>query len=90
MLPPDVAARGKTGFGLPLAAWFRGELRTFAHEVLLEDRARARGLFRADAVRTLLDEHEAGRADNGHRLWTLVMLELWQRAHVDAPVAAAA
>src|SRR5436190_17863543 len=27
LIPPDVAERGKAGFGLPLARWFRGELR---------------------------------------------------------------
>jgi hypothetical protein len=36
-------------------------------------------------VERLLDDHAASRADNGHRLWTLVMLELWQRAHIDEP-----
>ena len=89
-LPPDVSQRGKSGFGVPLAAWFRGELRPLARELLLDESARARGWFRPAAVERLLDEHSAGRADNGHRIWTLVMLELWQRAHVDQPVAAAA
>jgi asparagine synthase (glutamine-hydrolysing) len=84
-LPPLVASRGKSGFGVPLAAWFRGELRDLAHDVLLG----GRDWFDRDAVAALLDDHEAGRADNGHRLWTLVMLELWLRAHVDAPVRAA-
>ena len=79
-LPPVVAARGKTGFGVPLAAWFRGELRDLAGDLLLGDR----GWFERRTVERLLDEHRAGRADHGHRLWTLVMLELWQRAHVDA------
>jgi len=83
-LPPLVAERGKTGFGVPLAAWFRGELRDLAHDVLLD----GRGWFDRDAVTALLDDHAAGRADNGHRLWTLVMLELWARAHVDAPLRA--
>ena len=78
-LPPVVAARGKTGFGVPLAAWFRGELRDLAGDLLLGDR----GWFERRAVERLLDEHRAGRADHGHRLWTLVMLELWQRTHVD-------
>jgi asparagine synthase (glutamine-hydrolysing) len=85
-LPPLVAARGKAGFGVPLAAWFRGELRELAHDVLLVDR----GWFERAAVERLLADHESGRADNGHRLWTLVMLELWQRAHADATVPAAA
>ena len=88
-LPETVASRGKSGFGLPLAAWFRGELRALAHDALLDDRARSRGWFRADAVERLLHEHESGDTDNGHRLWTLVMLELWQREHVDAPVTTA-
>jgi asparagine synthase (glutamine-hydrolysing) len=85
-LPPLVAERGKAGFGIPLAAWFRGELRELAHDVLLTNR----GWFERAAVERLLADHESGRADNGHRLWTLVMLELWQRAHVDEPVRAAA
>ena len=89
-LPDDVAQRGKTGFAVPLAAWFRGELRPLAHDLLLDERARSRGWFRPAAVERLLAEHDAGRADHGHRLWTLVMLELWQRTHVEEPVAAVA
>jgi len=91
LLPPEVAARGKSGFGVPLAAWFRNELRPLARELLLDERARARGWFRPGAVERLLDEHASGRADQGHRLWALVMLELWQRTHVEsgAPAAAA-
>jgi asparagine synthase (glutamine-hydrolysing) len=86
-LPAEVAARGKSGFGLPLADWFRGELQPLVRELLLDERARARGWFRPEAVERLLSEHAAGRVDNGHRLWTLTMLELWQRTHVDSPVA---
>ena len=69
---------------VPLARWFRGELAPLARELLLDDCARARGWFRPAAVAQLLDEHAAGRTDHGHRLWTLVMLELWHRTHVDA------
>jgi asparagine synthase (glutamine-hydrolysing) len=83
-LPAEVAGRGKSGFGVPLADWFRGELRGLAADVLLDDRARKRGQLRPAAVKRLLDEHVAGRADHGHRLWCLVMLELWQRTHVEA------
>jgi asparagine synthase (glutamine-hydrolysing) len=89
-LPATVAARGKSGFGVPLAAWFRGALRPLAEELLLGEQARARGWFRPEAVERLLGDHAEGRADNGHRLWTLAMLELWQRAHVDEPVPAPA
>jgi asparagine synthase (glutamine-hydrolysing) len=82
LLPRDVAARGKAGFGVPLGRWFRSDLREAAHDLLATDR----GWFRQEAVRTLLDEHASGRADHGHRLWCLLMLELWVREHVEAPV----
>ena len=67
-LPPVVAERGKTGFGLPLARWFREDLRPLARDLLLDERARSRGWFDARAVERLLDDHAAARADNGHRL----------------------
>src|SRR5206468_3804441 len=84
VLPPEVTGRGKRGFGIPLARWFRGELRELAGDLLVGERARARGQLRIPAVERLLADHVAGRADHGHRLWCLLMLELWQRTHVEA------
>ena len=81
-LPPEVAGRGKSGFGVPLERWFRSDLREAAHDLLSSDR----GWFRPETVRRLLDEHESGRVDHGHRLWCLLMLELWVREHVEAPI----
>jgi asparagine synthase (glutamine-hydrolysing) len=80
LLPPAVSQRGKTGFGVPLERWFREDLRELAETTLLE---RDRGLFRRTEVARLLREHAERRADHGHRLWCLLMLELWQRAYVD-------
>jgi asparagine synthase (glutamine-hydrolysing) len=84
LLPPQVAARGKTGFGVPLERWFREDLRELAGDLLLTDR----GTFRRSEVERLLREHQDGRADHGHRLWCLLMLELWQRSYVDSKHAA--
>ena len=81
-LPPEVADRGKTGFGVPLGRWFREELRELARDLLTGER----GWFRPEAVTRLLDEHESRHADHGHRLWCLLMLELWVREHIEAPV----
>jgi len=81
-LPDEILRRGKTGFGVPLGRWFRRDLRETARDLLATDR----GWFHADAVRRLLDEHESGHVDHGHRLWCLLMLELWVREHVEAPI----
>ena len=83
LLPPQTTARGKTGFGVPLGRWFRNELREFAGDLLLGRPACDRGLFRPDVIGTLLAEHVSGRRDHGKRLWCLLMLELWQRTHIE-------
>jgi asparagine synthase (glutamine-hydrolysing) len=87
-LPAEILARGKRGFGVPVARWFRTQLRDLAGDVLLGERASARGLFQRPALEGLLADHVAGRADHGARLWSLVMLELWQREYADQAAAA--
>jgi asparagine synthase (glutamine-hydrolysing) len=85
-LPHPVLCRPKQGFGCPIDAWFRAELRELAEDTLLSRRARERGLFRADYVRRLLDEHRRRVRDHHTRLWALLMLELWYRMWIDGPV----
>ena len=90
LIPPSLASRRKTGFGIPLGAWFRGPLRDLAGDVLLGQRARARGQLRPQFVQQLLSEHARGERDHGHRLWCLLVLELWQRSWLDAAATSAA
>ena len=70
---------------MPLADWFRGDLRDFAAEVLLDPGTRARGYFRDDEVRRMLDRHAAEQTDDAPRIWAMLMLELWHREFVDRP-----
>lgn len=83
LLPRSIRRRAKMGFGVPLGHWFRHELKDFAHDVLLDPRSLDRGYFRPEAVRNLLADHQAGRYDHSYRLWSLLVLELWQREWVD-------
>ena len=86
LLPESVLTRRKMGFGVPISAWFRGELRGLLRDTLLSQRAAQRRLFRPEAVKELLDEHDTGRGDHGPRLWALLMLELWWRRFLDQPL----
>jgi asparagine synthase (glutamine-hydrolysing) len=85
LLPRSVTSRPKMGFGVPLAAWFRGELKDYAAQVLLDQATLARGYFRPETVRQLFEEHQNGRFDHGHRLWSLLMFERWHRQWADQP-----
>ena len=80
LLPEEARRRRKRGFVVPLGAWFRGELRPLLHDLLLDGPRLAARVHRGELER-LVREHEGGRADHGHRLWTLLTLEMWLRRH---------
>jgi asparagine synthase (glutamine-hydrolysing) len=85
-LPPAILTRPKMGFGVPVGDWLRGQLRPLLDDTVLSDRALARGYFEPNAVRALVDEHVNRRADRTPQVWALLMLELWFRTFIDAPV----
>lgn len=83
LLPPRILNRPKMGFPVPFGGWVRGDWNSVVRDVLLDRRARERGVTDPRAVRTLLDDHAAGRTDGGDRLWSLLNLELWFRTFID-------
>jgi asparagine synthase (glutamine-hydrolysing) len=83
-LPAALRNRPKQGFGVPLAAWFRGPLRALLWDHLTGGAFRQRGVARPRFVEALLREHQAGRRDNSHWLWGLLMLEMWFRGREQA------
>jgi asparagine synthase (glutamine-hydrolysing) len=82
-MPRSIVERPKQGFEAPIAAWLRGPLAPMVDDLFLDGRFRARGIFDEQAVASLWREHKTGAADHRHRLWSLVMLELWFRQFAD-------
>jgi asparagine synthase (glutamine-hydrolysing) len=80
-LPADIVRRRQRAFGVPLARWFRTELRPLVHDVCDEGALRRAGLVNAGVVTTLIREHMRGEADHGKQLFTLLVLLLWVRRH---------
>ena len=89
-LPRTIVDRPKQGFAVPLGEWLRGPLAPMVDELLLTPRFTDRGIFDTSSVARLWRDHRSGRVDHRHRLWSLVMLELWFRTFVDAPGARSA
>ncbi|MDE2367616.1 MAG: amidotransferase 1, exosortase A system-associated [Burkholderiales bacterium] len=83
-LPDDVLYRPKMGFAVPLARWFRGPLRERMRGALLAGPMQDCGLFNAQTVRRLIDEHESGSRDHSPALWSLLMFEAFLRAQTGA------
>jgi asparagine synthase (glutamine-hydrolysing) len=86
LLPEPILRRGKHGFGVPLGAWFAGELRDFVHDALLAPDAALRDFVRQDGVRGIFEQHLSGARDCGQQLWALLTLELWLRKQRSHPV----
>jgi asparagine synthase (glutamine-hydrolysing) len=86
-LPSEILDRPKQGFMVPLARWFKQELRPMVRDLLSEQTVSRRGYVRYPYVRWLLEEHESGRRNFKDQIYALLALEMWQRTCVeDRPV----
>ncbi|HEY3354523.1 MAG TPA: asparagine synthase (glutamine-hydrolyzing) [Polyangia bacterium] len=81
LLPPRNVSRRKQGFAAPVAGWLRRELRPLTDELFAPAALRQSGLLDPDAVAALLAEHRGGRRDHRKALFSLMVFELWRRAH---------
>jgi|APLak6261675434_1056106.scaffolds.fasta_scaffold00476_5 asparagine synthase (glutamine-hydrolysing) len=79
LLPAEVVNRRKMGFGVPLGAWFRNELKSELRERLLAPDSRLNRYFREGALSKLLTAHDAGQRDLGLHFWGLWLVESWLR-----------
>lgn len=82
-LPEFVVKKRKKGFGIPLNSWFRKECKDIAFELLLSDRAAGRDYFDTAYVKNILDDHLSLKNNNGQKIWTLCMFEMWNRVFID-------
>jgi asparagine synthase (glutamine-hydrolysing) len=80
-LSPRIVHGPKSGFGLPLDAWFRGPEFRSVMETLRDQAHPAAGLFDMATVRRLLDEHQLALADHGEVLWLLTNVWLWYESN---------
>jgi asparagine synthase (glutamine-hydrolysing) len=83
LLPASTIAKRKRGLGVPTDPWFRGELKGWTAEILLDERTERRGLLRPAEVRRLFQAHQSGQEVADGLLWLLLNLELWQRVYLD-------
>lgn len=78
LLPRRILTRSKQGFGLPIDRWMREDLAPLSRDVLLDKRARERGILDPTAVEDMLARHQHGEP-RGFQIWTMMILELWYR-----------
>jgi asparagine synthase (glutamine-hydrolysing) len=78
-LPVNVLNKPKQGFSIPLKNWLRGPLRPMMLDLLSDESVRHRGYFQPQCVTRWVSEHLDGRVNHSHRLWALMVFELWSQ-----------
>jgi asparagine synthase (glutamine-hydrolysing) len=83
LLPVDVLEREKRGFGTPMGAWLKRDLKPVMQSLLSPAVLKGRGLFVAEEVAQLVRGHETARIDGTDPLLALINLEIWSRLYID-------
>ena len=78
-VPRQMIDRPKMGFSVPVAAWLRTDLKTWAED-LLNSIAAKDGILQKDVILKAWHEHISGKRDHSHRLWTVLMYLSWGNA----------
>jgi asparagine synthase (glutamine-hydrolysing) len=75
VLPSDVLTRKKKGFSMPVAEWFRGELKEFTYAAVFE---REDGVLNRQFLTQCWKQHQRGQRDWSALLWSVLMFKTWQ------------
>ena len=81
-IPKEIRDRKKTGFPVPYETWLRKDLKDVVWGVLTDQRTINRGYFRKSAIEDLLKANSNG-SDYSKEVFSLLSLELWQRAFLE-------
>ena len=76
-LPNELIYKSKQGFGVPLAEWFRKELKDYVFDNLSKDNCNKHNLFNYDIINNTLTDHYKNGIDSEHKLWSLIQFNSW-------------
>jgi asparagine synthase (glutamine-hydrolysing) len=78
-VPREVVYRKKKGFANPVDGWLRGQMKVFVNDCLLSDSSATARYFDKGYMKSLVDDHEAGRQNHLRHIYLLISFELWHR-----------
>lgn len=82
LIPGENLHRKKMGFGMPVGAWLRGELKDLMSDTILSKSSFSSTHFKEEIVRNMIEEHLRKKRDYAPQLWALLMLELWHKQYI--------
>ncbi len=76
-LPQNLYERPKMGFGVPVEHWLRTDLKEMLQDYLSPAKISKDSFFCPNLVEKMLKEHISGKFNHQHRLWGLLMWQMW-------------
>lgn len=76
-LPKKFVLKQKSGFGIPLGNWLRSNLRSWAEELIREEKIKREKIFNYPEIKRLWQMHKSGKAALEHQLWTILIFQCW-------------
>jgi asparagine synthase (glutamine-hydrolysing) len=78
IVPAAILDRRKKGFSVPVAEWFRAELKDFAYEGLF---GRPDELLNRPFLTRCWTQHQRGQRDWSALLWSVLMFRTWREVY---------
>ena len=75
-IPEKLFQRPKMGFGVPLANWLRGPLKSWSYDILFSSKNDE--FFNYDEIEKLYKNHQNPKIDNSYKLWPILMYKSWK------------
>ncbi|MCK4836851.1 MAG: asparagine synthase (glutamine-hydrolyzing) [Candidatus Aminicenantes bacterium] len=77
-LTDEIIYRTKEGFSIPIKNWLKSQLKDLMFEYLSEKRIKESGIFNPIYIKKMIADHLRNRQNHSHRLWTLILFQLWR------------
>lgn len=81
-LNDNILYRKKMGFSVPLASWFRQEIKPIAEKYLITQPKGINTIFDMAVVNTYWQQHQKNKADHSNILWSMLMFEMWWQRYM--------
>ncbi len=82
-LHDDILYRKKMGFSVPLAEWFRDEIKILAEQKLFHSPGGLSDYFKMDKIKKIWDQHQSGERDFSAPIWSMLMFQMWWDVYIE-------
>jgi asparagine synthase (glutamine-hydrolysing) len=83
LVPKTVLEKPKEGFSVPMKHWLRSSLKPMMLDLLSKAALKKHDYFDHRVVASWIQEHLECRANHSHRLWALMVFEMWHQQTED-------